>query len=160
MACYAVIRSPGLCVARCVALYGRRRYFLYKYQSAAFAACVASSDVVRRSWWRSVNACGVSDPAAVPILSRSAGRPGFFGRAVNLQGVRGRLDLSGVMSCGLLEDSVRRAVRSCCRLSVFRRSVSIRPGLIPSGLRQSFRACQVPPVFRVYSIPPGLYGFR
>lgn len=28
----------NIVVARCVALYGRRRYFLYKYQSAAFAA--------------------------------------------------------------------------------------------------------------------------
>lgn len=104
--------------------------------------------LVRRSWWRSVNACGVPDPAAASILYYFGCMcPLPFRSRQGLQCVRASLGVlsicraSAVVSiCPALcvrvrSRSVRRAVRSCCRLSVFRRAVLTCPGLIGSRRR-------------------------
>lgn len=98
----------NIVVARCVALYGRRRYFLYRYQSAAFAACVASSDVVR-----GVRSCCI-------IWLHRFRRSLAALRQLIRRILSGCLpDPSGVQSVRVASQSVRRAVgsRRACWLS-------------------------------------------
>lgn len=86
----------NIVVARCVALYGRRRYFLYKISICSFRGLSDRFDVLQLVR-RLLTLCGVSDPAAVWILSGSAGRPRSSRSVRRIVSACG-LDLSGVLS--------------------------------------------------------------